>query len=120
MEEIILEDNLNQASTEFNIRQLNLANELIDEENNEPFDEFLDHFEQLYSHEPESLSDLKAQYSQLNSNINDCNKLRDELLNLNNDFYTQTNTLNDEWISKVKDLENQQKNECNYVQVLLP
>jgi hypothetical protein len=41
MEELIQEDNENKPSSEFNIRQLNEAVELIELENQIPFEEFL-------------------------------------------------------------------------------
>ena len=48
MEDIIQEDNLNQASTEFNIRQLHEASDMILEEQDIPFNDFLEQFNEVY------------------------------------------------------------------------
>ena len=77
MEDIIQEDNLNQASTEFNIRQLHEASDLILEEQDIPFNDFLEQFNEVCQFQPETTQDIKSYHAKLNLNINKTNILRD-------------------------------------------
>ena len=68
---------MNQASTEFNIRQLHEASHFILQEQHISFDDFLDQFNQVYNFQPETTQDIKSIHTKLNLNINETNILRD-------------------------------------------